>query len=220
MTRMLTAALLLALLSQAAAQTTDQTTEQPPVTQPPVIQSAPTTNPATNIAAPTAPPAPITPPTPPVAPLSSRLYAGVSIAPSLSGGGTAYGIVVGSSQVFGSFGAQAAVDYVTSSGALSVDALLLYRPQLGGKLRPYLGAGLGLTSSASVSSTPTTPVNGVQPPVKTATDYAVLLALGSEYLLTDSIAASAEIDYRSPFSSKGTANGAGLRGRLGLKFLF
>jgi len=212
MTRTLTAALLLALLGQAAAQTTT-----PPVTSPTTVPTAP----ATNIAAPVAPPAPPVPPTPPVAPLSSRLYAGVSVAPSLSSGGTAYGIVVGSSQVFGSFGAQAAVDYVTSSGALSVDGLLLYRPQFGGKLRPYLGVGLGLTSSAAVaSSTPTTPVNGVQPAVKTATDYAALAALGSEYLLTDSIAASAEIDYRSPFSSKGTANGAGLRARLGLKFLF
>ncbi|GAA3995010.1 hypothetical protein GCM10022631_01380 [Deinococcus rubellus] len=212
MTRMLTAALLLTLLGQAAAQTTDQTTSQPPVTQP---------LPATNIAAPIAPPAPTLPPTPPVAPLSSRLYAGVSFAPSLSGAGTAYGIVVGSSQVFGSFGAQAAVDYVTSSGALSVDALLLYRPQFGGKLRPYLGAGLGLTSSTAAASTiPTTPVNGIQPAVQTATDYAALVALGSDYLLTDSIVASAEIDYRSPFSSMGTANGAGLRGRLGLKFLF
>ncbi len=216
MTRTLTAALLLALLGQAAAQTTT-----PPVAPPVISPTTVPTAPATNIATPVAPPAPPVPPTPPVAPLSSRLYAGVSVAPSLSSGGTAYGIVVGSSQVFGSFGAQAAVDYVTSSGALSVDGLLLYRPQFGGKLRPYLGVGLGLTSSAAVaSSTPTTPVNGVQPAVKTATDYAALAALGSEYLLTDSIAASAEIDYRSPFSSKGTANGAGLRGRLGLKFLF
>lgn len=211
MIRMLTAALLLTLLGQAAAQAAaPQTTN--PVAVPPL--AAPTTN----IAAPLAPPAP---PTPPIAPLSSRLYAGVSIAPSFSGTGTAYGIVVGSSQVFGLFGAQAAVDYVTSSGALSVDTLLLYRPDLGGKLRPYLGAGLGLTSSAAAaSSTPTPPVNGIQPPVKTATDYAALIALGSDYLLTDSIAASAEIDYRNSFSSRGTANGAGLRGRLGLKFLF
>ena len=207
MTRMLTAALLLTLTGQAAAQTPNQLPATPPT-------------PTTNIAAPMAPPAPVTPPTPPVAPLSSRLYAGVSFAPSLSGAGTAYGIVVGSSQVFGPFGAQAAVDYVTSSGALSVDTLLLYRPDLRGKLRPYLGAGLGLTSSAAVPSTSATPVNGVQPAVKTATDYAALVALGSDYLLTESIAASAEIDYRSSFTSKGTANGAGLRGRLGLKFLF
>ena len=115
-----------------------------------------------------------------------------------------------------------AVDFVTASGAISVDALLLYRPVLKGKLQPYLGAGLGLTSSAVAGSGSVTNPDGTTTAaaVKTATDYAAQLALGSDYLLTDSIAAYAEASYRSPFSAKGSANGAGLRGRLGIKFLF
>ncbi|AZI41997.1 hypothetical protein EHF33_03875 [Deinococcus psychrotolerans] len=207
MTRILAAALL-TLLTQAAAQTTPtQNTSSTPL-------PAPTpTNQAT----------PALPPVPPPAPLSSRLYAGASIAPSLSGGGTAYGIVVGSSQVFGPFGAQASVDYATQSGALSVDTLLLYRPKLESKFQPYLGAGLGLTSSAISGAAPVPPptTGGTTVPAPTnATDYAAQLVLGSDYLLTDSIAAYAEVSYRSPFSSKGSANGAGARGRLGVKFLF
>lgn len=191
--RTLAAAALLALLTQAAAQnTTNQV-------------------------------APALPPTPPPAPLSSRLYAGASVAPSLGSGGTAYGIVVGSSQVFGPFGAQASVDYVTKSGAISVNALLLYRPKLESKFQPYLGAGLGLTSSAISGSAPAPPptTGGTTIPAPTtATDYAAQVVLGSDYLLTDSVAAYAEVSYRSPFSSKGAANGAGARGRLGIKFLF
>lgn len=212
MTRILAAALL-AALTQAAAQNTTSQNTIPPINQ--------TTNQTTNQAA------PLLPPTPPSAPLSSRLYAGASIAPSLSGGdsnsGTAYGIVVGSLQVFGPFGAQASVDYVTKSGAISVDALLLYRPSLDSKFQPYVGAGLGLTSSAVPGGTPAPPptTGGTTIPAPTtATDYAAQVVLGSDYLLTDSIAAYAEAAYRSPFSSKGTANGAGLRGRLGIKFLF
>ncbi len=203
------AALLLTAAAQtlphAAAQTTQTAVPNVPTTLPPVG------TPAT----------PVQPPTPPAAPLSSRLYAGASYAPSLSSGGTAYGIVVGSSQVFGPFGAQVAVDFVTASGAISVDTLLLYRPVLRGKLQPYLGAGLGLTSSAAAGSgTVTNPDGTASAAVKTATDYAAQIALGSDYLLTDSIAAYAEASYRSPFSAKGSANGAGLRGRLGIKFLF
>lgn len=211
-------ALLLALCVQASAQSTSD----------PVVPVTPPVTPTTTPAPPavtTNPAAPVVPPTPAPAPLTSRFYAGASFAPSFSGGGSAYGIVVGSSQVFGSFGAQAGVDYVTSSGALSVDAALLYRLNLMGRFQPYAGVGLGLTSSPAADQgtpPPGTAPNGTVPTgsVKTATDYAAVLVVGSDYLLTDSIALSAEANYRAALSSKGVANGAGLRGRLGLKFLF
>ncbi|AWN23359.1 hypothetical protein DKM44_09060 [Deinococcus irradiatisoli] len=205
------AALLLTVSAQVSAQTTDST----PTPVPPPV-AIPSTAPVTPAAP--AVPVPATPPTPPVAPLTSRLYAGASVAPSLSGNGTAYGIVVGSSQVFGSFGAQVAIDYVTSSGAISVDASLLYRLKLAGKLQPYAGGGLGLTSSAVTTPAPTGTTQTAA--TTTATDYAANLIVGSDYLLTDSIALSGEAMYRAAFSSKGSANGAGLRGRLGIKFLF
>lgn len=207
------AALLLTLCAQVSAQTTPPTSDSPSPTPPTPAVSAPSSAPVT----PVTPAAPLTPPTPPVAPLVSRLYAGASAAPSLGGGGTAYGIVVGSSQVFGPFGAQVAVDFVTASGAVSVDAALLYRLKLSGKFQPYAGGGLGLTSSAVAATG--TPQTGTST-TATATDYAAHLVVGGDYLLTDSIALNAEANYRAPFSSKGSANGAGVRGRLGVKFLF
>ena len=243
MTRHICSALLLfALLGQAAAQGGDEPTPSPQIptpeeqqqmanpqqdTAPPSVSPPATSSdvlPSDTLPTDTLPtdtlpssatpgaPAPAAAPTPPAAPLISRLYAGASVMPG--SGGTAYGIVVGSSQVFGPFGAQVGIDYVTASGALSVDALLLFRPTFTNRFKPYAGGGLGLTSSSAANSDITSGV------VQNATDYAGQVALGSDYLLTDSIAANAELSYRFPFSSKGTANGGGLRGRLGLKFLF
>jgi opacity protein-like surface antigen len=200
----------LLLLSLGAGLAGAQST--PPAVQPPVTP--------TN----TAPALPVTPPVPPVAPNTSRLYAGFSVAPSLSGGGTAYGLVIGSTQVIGPFGAQLDAEYDTKAAALSVDVLALYRPVLGGslaKLLPYAGAGLGLTSSPSATLTdPSKPATDPVNVGKTATDYAAQVVAGTDYLLTDSIAAGAELSYRTPFSNKGNAAGGGTRARVSLKFLF
>ena len=225
MTRRICSALLLfALLGQAAAQDSNEPIPKQPIPSPEEQQqqntaapqdTAPTTTPADTLPVsplPAPPPASPAAPTPPAAPLISRLYAGASVIPG--SGGTAYGIVVGSTQVFGALGAQVGVDYVTSTGALSVDALLLFRPTFTGRLKPYAGGGLGLTSSSDANAVSATGI------VQTATDYAGQVAVGSDYLLTDSIAANGELSYRFPFSSKGTDNGGGLRARLGLKFLF
>ncbi|WP_293911839.1 hypothetical protein [Deinococcus sp.] len=226
----LTGLLILSLCSSLAAAQTNQAqpVQTPPVQTPPIqtptniapTNTAPTNTAPTNIAA----PLPTTPPVAPVAPNTSRLYAGFSVAPSLSGGGTAYGIVVGSTQVFRSFGAQIGVDYDTRAAALSVDALVLYRPLLSGrfsKLLPYAGAGVGLTSSpSSALADPSKPATDPVNLGKTATDYAGQFAAGGDYLLTDSITAGAEVSYRAPFSNKGVAAGEGLRARVGLKFLF
>ena len=211
----LTGLLILSLCSSLAAAQTNQTPSVQTPTNTAPINTAPTN---------TATPLPTTPPAPPVAPNTSRLYAGFSVAPSLSGNGTAYGIVVGSTQVFGSFGAQIGVDYDTTAAALSVDTLLLYRPLLGGKfskLLPYAGAGVGLTSSPSATlADPSKPATDPVNVGKTATDYTGQLAAGADYLLTDSITAGAEVSYRTPFSNKGVSAGGGVQARVGLKFLF
>ena len=229
MTRRICSALMIfALLGQAAAQETPDTTDPQQTTpalptpedqnSPPADAAPADTAAPANTAAPTdsaIPTTPAAPPTPPAAPLTSRLYAGANVT---FGSSTSYGIAVGSTQVFGAFGAQLDVDYVTVSGALSVDALLLYRPQLKGKFLPYAGVGLGLTSSPDAN--PVTDSNGNLTPNQTATDYAGQVVAGADYLLTESIALGAEVGYRSAFSSKGTDNGTGARARLGLKFFF
>lgn len=144
---------------------------------------------------------------PPTAPLTSRLYAGAHTAFGETG---AYGMVIGSTQVFGHFGAQATVEYSAKTGAMLVNALLTWRPQLrAGRLQPYGGLGLGLSSSE--------PQYGSSGSV---TDYTAQALLGSDYLLTSDIALYGEASYRHAFSDKGKANGSGALGRLGVKFFF
>lgn len=160
-------------------------------------------------------------PTPPVAPTTSRLYAGAGAA---FGSNSAYGIVIGSTQVFSRFGAQVGVEYSAKTGAMLVDALLTFRPQLGlgiagGKLRPYAGVGVGLSSSTPVTGTTTT-VNGVTTTNSSVTDYTAQALLGSDYLFSNDIALYGEAGYRHAFSSKGEANGDGGLARLGIKFFF
>lgn len=211
--------LLLGLALSASAQTTTTTTTT--VSQPASTgtQVAPTVIDPTLPSYTTAP-SNVTPviPKPPVAPVDSQLYAGAG---ATFGAHSAYGIVIGSTQVFGNFGAQVGVEYSAKTGAMLVDTLLTLRPRAlsKGKLRPYLGVGLGLSSSAPIDSKPTV-VNGVTTTTPSVTDYTAQALVGSDFMFTKDIAAYAEGGYRHAFSSKGVANGAGGLARVGVKFFF
>ncbi len=186
----------------------------PPVTVPPAAAPDPTLPSYTSTPAPYV--APVIP-KPAVAPVDSRLYAGAGA----TFGKSAYGIVIGSTQVFGRFGAQAGVEYSTQTGAMLVDTLLTFHPRglTKSKLRPYVGVGLGLSSSAPVTG-PIVTINGTTTNTPSVTDYTAQALVGSDFMLTSDIAAYAEGGYRHAFSSKGVANGAGALARLGIKFFF
>ncbi|MEW6421787.1 MAG: S-layer homology domain-containing protein, partial [Deinococcota bacterium] len=143
--------------------------------------------------------------TPAAAPTRGNLYAGVSIGAS---SGTCYipnangrqvnfcasfGGMVGSTQVIGPVGARVSADYKPGFNALSADVNATYNLNTGGSFQPYVGAGLGLTSSTSRSSSNTN-----------ATDTYVNALIGVDYQVTDSISAFVEGNGKYYLSNKGT----------------
>ncbi|WP_425147601.1 S-layer homology domain-containing protein [Deinococcus sp.] len=215
-----------ALEARLAAQPTGTVTTGS--TTPPVVSRPPTTTPATTTPVTTAP---IviggnTTTTPATATSNAgSLYVGANAVYSLGGvdktGGSStklsYGAVIGSTQVFGPVGAQIAVDYEPTLGTINADADVTYRLGLGGGLTPYVGAGLGLTSSPTRTANSTANV----------TDYSVNGLVGVDYRFTDSLGAFAEAQGRYYLSSNGygtglqtSAAGFGSTVKAGLKFFF
>ncbi|ABF45892.1 S-layer-like protein region [Deinococcus geothermalis DSM 11300] len=143
--------------------------------------------------------------TPATTPTRGNLYAGVSVSatsgtcyiPNANGKQvnfcTSFGGMVGSSQIIGPFGARVAAEYKPANNAISADANATYNLNTGSSFQPYVGVGLGLTSSTS------------RPPGNTnTTDTYVNALVGVDYQVTDSIAAFAEGNARYYLSNKGT----------------
>ncbi|WP_019008115.1 S-layer homology domain-containing protein [Deinococcus aquatilis] len=166
---------------------------------------------------------------------STNLYAGVSVgAQNTQSGDPCYllnssgravnfclsgGAMVGANNVIGPVGVRLSADYVPGKNGFNADINATYSLNNGSNITPYVGAGLGLTSSRTRLSATTN-----------ASDiYANALA-GVDFRVTDSITAFVEADGRYYLSNKGAgtglastatdARGFGGSIKTGLKFFF
>ncbi|MFC4455566.1 S-layer homology domain-containing protein [Deinococcus sonorensis] len=150
---------------------------------------------------------------------------------AVQGARAAYGVVVGSTQVVGPFGARIAADYVagsnaTNGGTINADADITYSLNAGGKFSPYVGVGFGLTSSKDRTAGSTTNV----------VDYSANGLVGVDYRFTNNIGVYAEAQGRFYLTNKGSGTnlqpsdpnatgffnkgGFGSTAKAGLKFFF
>ncbi|MCD0161358.1 S-layer homology domain-containing protein [Deinococcus sp. 6YEL10] len=127
------------------------------------------------------------------------------------------GAVIGKSNVIGPVGVRVAGDYQPGWNAISGDVSATYDISTGSNLTPYVGAGLGLTSSQKRGDT-----------TKNESDVYVNAVLGADYRITDSISAYVEGGGKYYLSNKGfgtglaTADKSGfnLGAKAGVKFFF
>lgn len=127
------------------------------------------------------------------------------------------GAVIGKSNVIGPVGVRVAGDYQPGWNAISGDVSATYDISTGSNLTPYVGAGLGLTSSQKRNDT-----------TKNESDVYVNAVLGADYRITDSISAYVEGGGKYYLSNKGygtglaTADKSGfnLGAKAGVKFFF
>lgn len=127
------------------------------------------------------------------------------------------GAVIGKSNVIGPVGVRVAGDYQPGWNAISGDVSATYDISTGSNLTPYVGAGLGLTSSQKRNE-----------PTKNESDVYVNAVLGADYRITDSISAYVEGGGKYYLSNKGygtglaTADKSGfnLGAKAGVKFFF
>lgn len=127
------------------------------------------------------------------------------------------GAVIGKSNVIGPVGVRVAGDYQPGYNAISGDVSATYDISTGSNLTPYVGAGLGLTSSQKRNDT-----------TKNESDVYVNAVLGADYRITDSISAYVEGGGKYYLSNKGygtglaTADKSGfnLGAKAGVKFFF
>lgn len=127
------------------------------------------------------------------------------------------GAVIGKSNVIGPVGVRVAGDYQPGWNAISGDVSATYDISTGSNLTPYVGAGLGLTSSQKRTDT-----------TKNESDVYVNAVLGADYRITDSISAYVEGGGKYYLSNKGygtglaTADKSGfnLGAKAGVKFFF
>lgn len=127
------------------------------------------------------------------------------------------GAVIGKSNVIGPVGVRVAGDYQPGYNAISGDVSATYDISTGSNLTPYVGAGLGLTSSQKRGDT-----------TKNESDVYVNAVLGADYRITDSISAYVEGGGKYYLSNKGygtglaTADKSGfnLGAKAGVKFFF
>ncbi|WP_019584931.1 S-layer homology domain-containing protein [Deinococcus apachensis] len=160
-----------------------------------------------------------------------NLFAGVSVSASSgtcfipNAGGrqvnfcTSFGGMVGSTQIIGPFGARVSADYKPAFNALSADVAATYNLNTGSNIQPYVGVGLGLTSSTSRATGNTN-----------TTDTFVKGVIGADFQITNSLAAFAEVDGKYYLSNKGAgalqnSTDPAARGfvpaiKAGLKFYF
>ncbi|UBV43275.1 S-layer homology domain-containing protein [Deinococcus taeanensis] len=128
-------------------------------------------------------------------------------------------VMVGTNNLIGPVGARVAAEYQPGYNGVSVDANATYNLNTGSRLTPYVGAGLGLTSSQSRAN-----VN------QNASDIYVNGIVGLDYRLTDSISAFVEGNGRYYLSNNGNGTGladsaadqGGFNGgvKVGVKFYF
>ncbi|UQN06594.1 S-layer homology domain-containing protein [Deinococcus sp. QL22] len=164
---------------------------------------------------------------------STNLYAGVSLGAQntqgtdpcylLNSSGRAVnfclsgGAMVGANNVIGPVGVRLSAEHVPGKNGFNADINATYSLNNGSNITPYVGAGLGLTSSRTRASA-TTSASDV---------YANALA-GVDFRVTDSITAFVEADARYYLSNKGAgtglaandARGFGGTIKTGLKFFF
>ncbi|MDV6374333.1 outer membrane protein [Deinococcus arenicola] len=105
------------------------------------------------------------------------------------------GAVIGSTSVFGPIGARVAAQYQPGYNAIHADVNATYNINAG-NLHPYVGAGLGLTSSDSRTGTNAK-----------ATDTYINGLVGLDFRVTDSIAAFVEGNGRYYLTNKGFGTG-------------
>lgn len=127
------------------------------------------------------------------------------------------GAVIGKSNVIGPVGVRVAGDYQPGYNAISGDVSATYDISTGSNLTPYVGAGLGLTSSQKRTD-----------PTKNESDVYVNAILGADYRITDSISAYIEGNGKYYLSNNGYGTGLaasdksgfGLGAKAGVKFFF
>lgn len=127
------------------------------------------------------------------------------------------GAVIGKSNVIGPVGVRVAGDYQPGWNAVSGDVSATYDISTGNNLTPYVGAGLGLTSSQKRGET-----------TKNESDVYVNAVLGADYRITDSISAYVEGNGRYYLSNNGYGTGLAaadksgfnLGAKAGVKFFF
>ena len=168
---------------------------------------------------------------------AKNIYAGVGVGAKMAGNGAEClntfdqnkpkvnycytgSVMVGSNQVIGPVGARVAAEYQPGYNGVSVDANATYALQNGSKLTPYVGAGLGLTSSQTRTAGSTA----------NASDIYVNGIIGVDYNVTDSLAVFVEGNGRYYLSNNGygtglatsTADKGGFNGgiKTGVKFYF
>ncbi|GGS20782.1 S-layer homology domain-containing protein [Deinococcus knuensis] len=105
------------------------------------------------------------------------------------------GVVVGSSNVIGPVGVRVAADYQPGYNGISGDVSATYDINTGSRLTPYVGAGLGLTSSQKRTGT------------TNETDIYANALLGVDYRITDSVSAFVEGNGKYYLSNKGYGTG-------------
>ncbi|MFT2720887.1 S-layer homology domain-containing protein [Deinococcus sp. A31D244] len=126
------------------------------------------------------------------------------------------GVVVGSSNVIGPVGVRVAADYQPGWNAISGDISATYDITTGSNLIPYVGAGLGLTSSQKRLGT------------NNETDVYANALIGVDYRITDSVSAFVEGNGKYYLSNNGygtgltttAKDGFNFGGKAGVKFYF
>ncbi|WP_291430016.1 S-layer homology domain-containing protein [Deinococcus sp.] len=129
------------------------------------------------------------------------------------------GVVVGSSNVIGPVGVRVSADYQPGWNGISGDISATYDITTGGNVTPYVGAGLGLTSSQKRTNT-----------TQSGTDIYANALLGVDYRITDSVSAFVEANGKYYLSNNGFATGLtgndpksggfNFGGKAGVKFFF
>lgn len=129
------------------------------------------------------------------------------------------GAVIGKSNVIGPVGVRVSGDYQPGYNAISGDVSATYDVSTGSNLTPYVGAGLGLTSSQKRTDT-----------TKNESDVYVNAVLGADYRITDSISAYVEGNGKYYLSNNGYGTGLANTGadkggfslgaKAGVKFFF
>ena len=165
---------------------------------------------------------------------AKNLYAGVSIGammvdgatvpcyqPDAKGKAVGYcvtgGAMIGSKSVIGPVGVRVAGEYAPGRNGFNADVNAMYHLDTASMISPYVGLGLGLSSSTTRDTTDAAN--------KTGTDTYVSGVIGTDINITDSIAAYVEGNARYYMSGNGTAaptnkGGVGFAAKTGVKFFF
>ena len=111
-------------------------------------------------------------------------------------------------------GVRVAGEYAPGRDGFNADVNAMYHLDTASMISPYVGLGLGLSSSTPRATT-----------TKSATDTYVSGVIGTDINITDSIAAYVEGNARYYMSGNGTAaptnkGGVGFAAKTGVKFFF